>query len=134
VVWDLRLIGDPGGPPSITGTARFMTTTSYIAITPLSGHTAYSGFAIASSNYLARAGRLILRALRHPSPGIQTALYSRRITITTGRHSPRQTDEVTEYAQALGESRAMGANALSMPTGVALSYRAPERGRDDRDQ
>jgi len=44
VVWDLRLIGEPGGPSSITGTARFMTTTFYIAITLLSGHTAKSGF------------------------------------------------------------------------------------------
>ena len=43
MVWDLRLIGDPGGPTSITGTARFMTTTFYIVITLLSGHTARFG-------------------------------------------------------------------------------------------
>ena len=42
MVWDLRLIGDPGGPASITGTARFMTTTFYIATNLLSGHTAES--------------------------------------------------------------------------------------------
>ena len=40
VVWDLRLIGDPGGPTSITSTAWFMTTTFYIVATPFSGHTA----------------------------------------------------------------------------------------------
>jgi hypothetical protein len=40
VVWDLRLIGDPRGPTSITGTARFMTTTFYIVTNLLSGHTA----------------------------------------------------------------------------------------------
>ncbi len=39
VVWGLRLLGDPGGPPSITGTARFMLTTFYIVTTPLSGRT-----------------------------------------------------------------------------------------------
>ncbi|MDQ1361952.1 MAG: hypothetical protein QOJ44_2329, partial [Acidimicrobiaceae bacterium] len=44
MVWDLRLIGDPGGPTSITGTARFMTTTFYIVITLLSGRTAESAF------------------------------------------------------------------------------------------
>ena len=38
-VWDLRLYGEPGGPPSITGTARFMLAIFYIVITPLSGHT-----------------------------------------------------------------------------------------------
>jgi len=42
VVWDLRLLGDPGGPPSITSTARFMLATFYIVTTPLSGHTADS--------------------------------------------------------------------------------------------
>jgi uncharacterized protein YjbI with pentapeptide repeats len=42
VVWDLRLIGDPRGPTSITGTARFMTTTFYIVTNLLSGHTAES--------------------------------------------------------------------------------------------
>ena len=42
MVWDLRLIGDPGGPASITGTARFVTTTFYIVTNLLSGHTADS--------------------------------------------------------------------------------------------
>jgi hypothetical protein len=49
VVWDLRLIGDPGGPTSITGTARFMTTTFYIATNLLSGHTAESAFGVNSA-------------------------------------------------------------------------------------
>jgi len=35
-------IGEPGGPTSITGTARFALATFYIAIT-LSGHTAERG-------------------------------------------------------------------------------------------
>jgi hypothetical protein len=48
VVWDRRLIGDPGGPASITGTARFMTTTFYIATNLLSGHTAESAIWAAS--------------------------------------------------------------------------------------
>jgi hypothetical protein len=39
VVWDLRLHGEPGGPTPITGTARFVLTTFYIAITLLPGHT-----------------------------------------------------------------------------------------------
>src|ERR1017187_5472307 len=39
VVWDLRLHGEPGGPPSILGTARFMLAIFYIVITPLSRHT-----------------------------------------------------------------------------------------------
>ena len=39
-VWALRLHGEPGGPTSITGTARFMLATFYIATTSLSGHTA----------------------------------------------------------------------------------------------
>jgi hypothetical protein len=38
-VWDLRLHGEPGGPTSIPGTARFVLTTFYIAITLLSGRT-----------------------------------------------------------------------------------------------
>ena len=38
-VWVLRLLGEPGGPTSITGTARFVLGTSYILITSLSGHT-----------------------------------------------------------------------------------------------
>src|ERR1039458_8021368 len=38
-VWNLRLHGESGGPTSITGTARFVLTISYIDITPLSGHT-----------------------------------------------------------------------------------------------
>ena len=33
-------IGEPGGPTSITGTARFVLATFYITITLLSGHTA----------------------------------------------------------------------------------------------
>ena len=43
MVWDLRLIGDPGGPTSITSTARFVITIFYIVTTPLSGHTARFG-------------------------------------------------------------------------------------------
>src|SRR5664279_6035696 len=39
VVWDPRLLGDPGGPTSITGPARFISSIFYIASTPLSGHT-----------------------------------------------------------------------------------------------
>ena len=39
MVWDLRLHGDPGGPTSITGTARFALAIFYIDITFLSGHT-----------------------------------------------------------------------------------------------
>ena len=39
VVWDLRLHGEPGGPPSIPDTARFVLAIFYIDITPLSGHT-----------------------------------------------------------------------------------------------
>jgi hypothetical protein len=35
VVWDLRLHGEPGGPTSITGTARFMLAIFYIVTTPL---------------------------------------------------------------------------------------------------
>ena len=38
-VWVLRLLGEPGGPTSITGTARFVLGTSYLLITSLSGHT-----------------------------------------------------------------------------------------------
>jgi hypothetical protein len=38
-VWDLRLHGEPGGPISITGTARFVLAIYSIAITLLSGHT-----------------------------------------------------------------------------------------------
>jgi hypothetical protein len=38
-VWDLRLHGDPGGPPSITGTARTVPPILYIGLTFLSGHT-----------------------------------------------------------------------------------------------
>ena len=30
MVWDLRLIGDPGGPTSITGTARIVLATFYV--------------------------------------------------------------------------------------------------------
>lgn len=39
VVWVLRLHGEPGGPTSITGTARFVLATYSITITLLSGHT-----------------------------------------------------------------------------------------------
>jgi hypothetical protein len=46
VVWDLRLISDPGGATSITGTARFMTTTFYIVTNLLSGHTAESAIGV----------------------------------------------------------------------------------------
>ncbi len=35
VVWDLRLHGEPGGPASITGTARFVVPIFYIVITSL---------------------------------------------------------------------------------------------------
>ena len=35
MVWDLRLHGEPGGPTSIAGTARFMPTITYIITTPL---------------------------------------------------------------------------------------------------
>jgi hypothetical protein len=38
-VWDLRLHGEPGGPTSIPGTARFVLPIFYIDLTPLSGHT-----------------------------------------------------------------------------------------------
>ncbi len=38
-VWDLRLHGEPGGPPSIPDTARFVLAIFYIVITPLSGRT-----------------------------------------------------------------------------------------------
>jgi hypothetical protein len=38
-VWDLRLHGEPGGPPSITGTARSMLAIFYTVTTFLSGHT-----------------------------------------------------------------------------------------------
>src|ERR1039458_3625821 len=38
-VWTLRLHGEPGGPTSITGTARFVLAIFYIVITFLSGHT-----------------------------------------------------------------------------------------------
>jgi len=34
VVWAPRLHGEPGGPTSITGTARFVPTTFYIASLP----------------------------------------------------------------------------------------------------
>jgi len=34
VVWAPRLHGEPGGPTSITGTARFMPATFYIASLP----------------------------------------------------------------------------------------------------
>ena len=40
-VWDLRLHGEPGGPTSITGTARSVLTTFYIADTFLSGRTSW---------------------------------------------------------------------------------------------
>ena len=39
VVWDLRLHGEPGGPTSIPGTARFVLAIFYIVTTPLSGRT-----------------------------------------------------------------------------------------------
>ena len=39
VVWALRLHGEPGGPTSITGTARFVLVTFYITTTLLPGHT-----------------------------------------------------------------------------------------------
>ncbi|MCA1707702.1 MAG: hypothetical protein LC808_32300, partial [Actinobacteria bacterium] len=39
MVWTPRLIGEPGGPSSITGTARFELAIFYIVIPPLSGHT-----------------------------------------------------------------------------------------------
>jgi uncharacterized membrane protein YoaK (UPF0700 family) len=39
VVWDLRLHGEPGGPTSITGTARSVLAIFHIVITFLSGHT-----------------------------------------------------------------------------------------------
>ena len=35
MVWNLRLHGDPGGPTSITGTARIVPTIFYIIITSL---------------------------------------------------------------------------------------------------
>ena len=35
VVWGLRLHGEPGGPTSITGRARFMLAIFYIVTTPL---------------------------------------------------------------------------------------------------
>jgi hypothetical protein len=38
-LWDLRLCSEPGGPTSITSTARFVLTIFYIVNTPLSGHT-----------------------------------------------------------------------------------------------
>lgn len=38
-IWDLRLHGEPRGPPSIPGTARFVLTTFYIALTLVSGRT-----------------------------------------------------------------------------------------------
>jgi hypothetical protein len=38
-VWALRLHGEPGGPTSITGTARSVQAIFYIVITFLSGHT-----------------------------------------------------------------------------------------------
>src|ERR1017187_3404097 len=38
VVWDLRLHGEPGGPASITGTARFVLSIFYIGLTFLQGH------------------------------------------------------------------------------------------------
>jgi len=41
-VWDLRLHGDPGGPTSITGTARLVLAIFYIVITFLSGHTPHT--------------------------------------------------------------------------------------------
>ncbi|HSH60787.1 MAG TPA: hypothetical protein VK988_14355, partial [Acidimicrobiales bacterium] len=41
MVWDLRLHGEPGGPTSITGTARFVLATYSIAITLLSGRTGW---------------------------------------------------------------------------------------------
>ena len=39
-VWALRLHGEPGGPASITSTARFGSTIFYIVTPFLSGHTA----------------------------------------------------------------------------------------------
>ena len=39
-VWALRLHGEPGGPTSITSTARFGSTIFYIVTPFLSGHTA----------------------------------------------------------------------------------------------
>ena len=66
MVWDLRLIGDPGGPTSITGTARFMTTTFYIATNLLSGHTAESAFGAISQGDAARRGSPTVTATVHP--------------------------------------------------------------------
>jgi len=45
VVWTPRLPGEPGGPSSITGTARIRQTTFYIASLLLSGHTCMNRFA-----------------------------------------------------------------------------------------
>jgi len=54
VVWDLRLISDPRGPTSITGTARFMTTTFYIVTNLLMS---VSGSAVRQTRCLVAAGR-----------------------------------------------------------------------------
>ena len=45
-VWVLRLHGEPGGPTSITGTARFVLATFYILITSLSPAVSCRGFVL----------------------------------------------------------------------------------------
>ena len=45
-VWALRLPGEPGGPTSITSTARSTLTTFYIATSSLSGHTSQTCFSV----------------------------------------------------------------------------------------
>jgi hypothetical protein len=44
VVWAPRLHGEPGGPASITGTARFMPATFYIASLPFQDAQQIGGF------------------------------------------------------------------------------------------
>src|ERR1035437_10528252 len=56
VVWGLRLHGDPGGPTSVTGTARFVLAIFSIALTLLSGHT--------SARSLSRLALVRMRRLR----------------------------------------------------------------------
>jgi len=55
-VWVLRLHGEPGGPTSITSTARLGPTIFHIVIPPLSGHTTDGGIDVDGERRVSRSG------------------------------------------------------------------------------
>ena len=111
VVWAPRLHGEPGGPTSITGTARFMPATFYIASLPFQDTPQIGGSRATAVTSNRHAARLVFQRVSKPADS------------GAPRHRPRVFDVQPDDLSTAGSCAIALARRLGPTVSVASRHR-----------